>query len=165
MSEELCLFIAEHPELGELPCVWSDNTPVVTGHPVVTCPEDVSILSPYCGGSCGFVECPRRPSLLMDITTPGGSSESCLGVSDTRGYGVCAWTDERCASNLGGLLPSWFEACSYGYDGAACACMVLEPPDESGVERGSFVLGSVCAAYARDNPGVTCRGPNWELLP
>jgi hypothetical protein len=148
-----------------LDCVWSDGTPVVTGHPEVACPPSVSPNAPFCGGSCGYVACPEVAGGGYDILSPRGGSRSCAGVSDQRGYGVCLWSDTRCVSNLPlEVREDWFDQCRDAYRGQPCACMILEPPVE-GVERGSFVLASACTAYASAHPGtVRCRDAQWNEL-
>jgi hypothetical protein len=151
-----------------LDCVWSDGTPVVTGHPDVPCPASVSRDAPFCGGACGYVACPETPG-GTGVFGPSGGSRSCLGVSDQRGYGLCVWSDWRCTSEWQrarpDLIEDWFDQCSDAYRGQPCACMVLEPASADGVERGSFVLASACTAYAAAHPGtVRCRDAQWNEL-
>lgn len=156
MPSSYCVAARMHPDLPPQKCVYPDGTEVVTGIPDEPCPGPEGSMI-VCGGSCGLVVCPE--------TVEG--KNPCVGFSDTRAFGICAFTERRCAeSNAADLLPecgtqllTWFPE--------PCACMVVEPqatlPE---VGRTGFPVPSeACQRYRSFYPDqVECLDEGWNSL-
>lgn len=164
----LCLALAE---AGLSPdCVWSDRTSVVSGPPPATCAAPDDARAPFCGGACEGVSCPSRPGGGGSVVNPSGGSTQCVGVSDTRGFGMCVWSATYCREPLDPEDPDevaawqyWQDLCREGYDGEPCACLVLEP--QEGRQRGYYTLRTACLAYAAAHPGrASCREASWAII-
>lgn len=147
---------AEPPLAEPVGCVWADGTEVVEGPPAGACSE-AELAAPFCGGVCGDAHCPAvEHGMGSEPRTP-----PCVGVSDRRRFGVCAYDDSPCREGDTGDL----EDCREHY-GEPCACMIPSPqPDVAEQDRGFIVLRRSCLLYERSMPGaVQCRDAGWDTL-
>lgn len=154
-SPQLCASVTA-AGLPAAQCSYADGTVFSSGPPTDSCPtSDPS--APFCAGSCGSALCPDVDILGMHM------NGWCIGTSDTRAFGVCAYDRERCGPNH---TIGEFNICMSNYGGQPCACMVLKPvPDGISSEGGYMVLGSACQAYQAIYPdGVECRRLDWSEL-
>ncbi len=153
VSTDLCLTDYHDAGLPAFHCVWTDMTPVTRPPPEAGCPLPADPRAPFCAGACGAVDCPA-PSVPL-----------CVGLSDTRAFGVCVWRGFPCSEAHMPQLQGFLQQCSDDYR-APCACMVLDPqPAEAPFPRGSIVLATTCLTYQTVYPhGVECRNDHWSLL-
>ncbi len=152
---DLCLTDWREVDLPPFHCMWTDMTMVRRAPPAATCPPAPDPRAPFCAGACSEVECPAPSTGL------------CLGLGDSRGFGVCARSGVPCFEDMSPFFRHYLEECARDYD-APCACMVLHPqPPEAPFPRGNIVLADACLAYERAYPeGVECRDADWvRLLP
>lgn len=153
MPPQVCVE-ARDAGLPEFDCFYADGTPVVTGPPAASCPPS-DPRAPFCGGACGRIDCPiaRTDSWI------GGLPPDCVGLSDTRGYGVCRLSLPSCARD------NTLEGC-LDYYGDACVCMLLSPSPSADMGRGFTVFASGCRQYRAQFPdSVQCMDENWQVLP
>lgn len=123
-----------HPELL---CTYTDRTELVEGPPAAVCPEPVHPVAPFCGGACGPDRCP----LTIDSSELWGH---CIGLSDTRGFGVCTFQEH--SYEVGTELR--FTACEEWYDGQPCALIAFDPrPTLAREDFGFPVLREACLRY------------------
>lgn len=160
MPVSYCLAARETSGLPPQKCVYPDGTEVVAGPPDDPCPgPDASML--VCGGTCGEVICPWTSSAVPEPKTP------CVGFSDTRAFGICAFTSRRCAASNVEAMVEECESASHSWFVGHCACMVLEPhPQLPQVGPTGFVVpAEACTRYRSFYPeGVECRDESWSLL-
>jgi hypothetical protein len=154
-----CVAAREVPDLPPQKCVYPDGTEVVTGPPDAPCPgPEGSML--VCGGSCGEVICPGTH------TSPSGINP-CVGYSDDRAFGICAFMARRCSEETAWELIHECESHWITWFLGPCACMLLEPqatlPE---VGRTGFVVpADACQRYQSYYPGqVECRDARWNPL-
>lgn len=144
-------------------CRYGDGSVVVSGPPSDLCPSPV-VDAPWCGGSCGIVPdgCPNTDGPFGTNITP-----SCIGLSDTRGYGVCVYDEIDCDDTWSRFGPDQYlfmlDACSTNY-GAPCACMqVAGGPDGP---QSHFVKADACLGYRSGFPSsVECLDATHAPLP
>jgi hypothetical protein len=145
VPQDLCL-AARSSGLDSFECVWSDGTPVVTGSPPGGCPTALSPNQPFCGGSCGLVNCPPVPG-------------RCVGVSDQRAFGVCETGIGRCQEDDPTATEQSLTFCTGGLGhGSRCRCLYLMPQASPAGHRGGIVvLAGICEAYQAAFPAnVEC---------
>lgn len=145
VPQDLCL-AARDAGLDSFACVWSDGTPVVTGSPPGACPPSVDAQQPFCGGSCGLVNCPPVPG-------------RCVGVSDQRAFGLCETGIGRCQEDDPTATEQSLRFCTGGIGhGSPCRCLYLMPQASAAGHRGGIVvLPHVCEAYQAAFPAnVEC---------
>lgn len=159
MPPEFC--VAAREREGDLPpfqCTWSDGTEVVTGPPAGECPVSPDPTYPFCGGACGLVVCPSDGS--------GTEAGSCVGVSDTRSFGVCMpisqgrcdesdlLTTEQNLTFCGGVLHT------------ECACLVPSPLPEGTTSRFGFIVTrAACLGYRDHFPdNADCVDRSWTSI-
>jgi hypothetical protein len=152
--------LATPPVEKDMKCVYSDGTVVVAGPPETSCPESVDSRVPFCGGACGYEKlCPE------DILSWSHTPAPCGGLSDTRGFGVCALTTNRCAAPYPEYNDEILGYCELAM-GEPCACLVPIPqvvPEEEA--QGFVVTARVCEQYASFHEGgAACRRADWSLL-
>lgn len=179
VPEGLC--DAARAEGYELPCIWSDGTPRVTGAPVdvSTCPSAPYAGTPFCGSPCG--DCPP-----FTETARGGRAFSvCVGRSDLRGLGICAVSyaggspepASQCVRGVWG--PS--DVCTDPPDSpfgpqtvpeledTTCVCVVFRSPDHpDGLGDDGFVTSiEGCRGYRERYPGVVecVSDREWNVIP
>lgn len=161
VSVDFCLASAD-AGLPPFECVYPDLTPVTRPPPAAECPAS-NPRAPFCAGACGTVECPvtTEPAVIP----PGATRElerACVGLSDTRGFGVCAYAGYQCNQRH---IDMWLGLCRGFYD-EDCACMVTRPRSPWVEEDfGFLVLGSACRAYRDVYPdSIECHGAGWIEL-
>jgi hypothetical protein len=156
MPPSYCVAAREETDLPPQKCVYPDGTEVITGPPDDPCPEHSGYMR-VCGGTCGdaSAQCP-------DIYYP------CVGVSDSRAFGVCALFGHRCSE---ATVDSDIDQCErwplLWYYQRPCACMVLQPqaPNPTGEPTGFLVPVEACTGYRSFFPDqVQCHGSDWEVL-
>jgi len=155
------------PPVETLRCVYSDGSDVLDGPSTSAgCPLG-DPREPFCGGACGDdLRCPRYPEILLGPDIRPGPPQACVGFSETRSFGVCAWGSSRCSRGNdedNSILLGW---CATGY-GQDCSCLVTHPQvDESRWLQGYVVLASVCRDYHRRFPDSTeCVDAHWAPIP
>jgi hypothetical protein len=159
-------FCHDAPAAGvRVECVYSDGTPFVNGPASGTCPTATTSVPP-CGGACGDTPC------AIDAT---GARPGCVGVSETRSYGLCLRGDGYCQQDPSArfLTTDALSTCpgTYGVT-EPCACFVPTPQNlpqtsDAGVtyETGWAIPLSVCHAYATDFPAnVRCVDAAWNPI-
>jgi len=152
---DVCL-ASEGAGLPEFTCRYSDGSVVVTGPPAGTCPPS-SEGAPFCGGACGMAPegCPNTDSII----TPGtNTANPCIGLSDSRAFGVCTYWNLECATvgTRFGLEQLAFvhDVCRENY-GAPCACMQIEAGPDGPMSY--FVKADACLRYRAAYPdSVEC---------
>jgi len=163
MPVEFCLAreSADPPLPEGRRCVYADGSEVVDGPPPVACPPFEHPKTLFCGGSCGERVCPGRGGRVGGITDP---AYPCVGLSETRGFGLCALSEERCLLAEPDHTHLLIDGCSLGED-EPCVCMVPQP-QEGERQEGYPVFESACRAYVAGlPPGVAdCRDADWNLL-
>jgi hypothetical protein len=156
MPASYCIAARESADLPPQTCVYPDGTEVITGPPDDPCPRPSGYMR-VCGGTCGDAraQCPH-------IDYP------CVGVSDSRAFGVCALPWGRCSE---ATIDSDIEGCEtwpcQWYTQRPCACMVLQPqaPNPTGAPTGFFVPLEACTGYRSFYPDqVQCHGAGWQVL-
>lgn len=145
---ELCLTDYRDVDLPPFHCVWTDMTPITQRPPSAACPSPAHPDAPFCSGACSDQDCP-----------------ACIGLSDTRGFGVCVASTFPCYEDMPSFLRNRIEECSRDH-GVPCACMVLTPqPADAPFPRGNVVVADACLGYEGIYPdGVQCRDADWVLL-
>ncbi|MCB9601045.1 MAG: hypothetical protein H6720_11935 [Sandaracinus sp.] len=151
--------LALRAEGGGLQCRYSDGTSVVEGPPSrVDCPASEPG-SPFCGGPCGSDElCPVREILGVP------AHDQCLGVSETRSFGMCLVAGADFTCRRGDLEATEYAltlcaAITGGLD--PCACLVLASEEETALA----VPSAACRAYAAEQDGqARCLNATWEPL-
>ncbi len=156
MTVEFCL-AARGEGLPPFECVWSDGTHVVTGPPPGECPTSPDPVEPFCGGACGVVDCQALSTATFGI------SGACIGVSDTRGFGVCELASSRCTE---AGVRSTLDLCAH-QTGRECACLTPSPLATSTTTPFGFpVFRSVCLAYRDHFPAnADCMDGTWTSIP
>jgi hypothetical protein len=172
---EYCLAVsdADPPLATPVKCVYADGAVLVTGPPPGECPQaDEDPRDPFCGGACGRERlCPWYEGDALDW-----GYGDCVGLSDDRSFGVCAYPRWRCLEDFTVIeVPdgTQFSGNEFALGrceqamGGPCACMhTLPTPEASAAEHGFAVLESVCRTYASHHPGlVVCRDAWWNPLP
>lgn len=163
MPSEYCVAAASLDDLPPQRCVYPDGTPLVSGPPPTPCPGDVGLVR-VCGGTCGEPRC---------VSTVGADHSlhisPCVGLSDDRGFGLCAFRRRRCGqSNAADLIPGCSKAVSAWWSGfRPCACLVsVERPDEAPEPLGFVVPAEACLQYRSWFPeSVECRDADWMPIP
>lgn len=162
VASEYCRWLnANAAARPDLRCRYSEGTLFVDGPPEHECALGAYEHDPLCGGRCGDA-CPAY------MSDRGG----CVGVSETRGFGVCV-PDSRARCNPPPAdVSSDLGRCSIqlnllsGDPDVRCACMILsptEPPEYSG--NGWAVSLETCLAYrARYPDEVRCVDETWSDL-
>lgn len=92
VSDEYCRWIQSQPGFERVSCRYTDGLVFEDGPPDDECAAGALPADPFCGGRCGDT-CPANP--YADFF---GGPPSCVGRSETRGFGVCvqgSW-DSRC---------------------------------------------------------------------
>ncbi len=151
-SIDLCLTDPDEARLPPYHCRWTDMTVVTRAPPPASCPPPADPRAPFCAGSCD-TEC-GPPSY-------GG----CIGLSDTRGFGVCTY-GLPCYDSMPVELRSFWDMCNRDSERRPCACLILRPqPDEAPFPRGVLMYAPSCQAYRAAYPtGVECRDIDWNPL-
>ncbi|UJR83714.1 hypothetical protein [Sandaracinus amylolyticus] len=164
VSAEMC-DVADEDGL-DARCMYSDRTPFVNGPPSVDeCPPPPDPEGTFCGGPCE--PCPwvsGIPFLPGNPTSYGAPRVSCVGVSETRGLGICAF-DRFGECTEGDTLTA--RLCLEQL-GRPCACMRLLTDVTPDVPIVRFVtFADSCRAYRAMFPeDVECMDPmTWEPLP
>ena len=154
MPAEFCI-ASRGAGLPPFQCVWSDGTDVVTGPPAGSCPPSPDGVNPFCGGSCGAIDCPAVSSY-----------HGCVGVSDVRNFGVCEVIAQRCNETDVPRTLALLSTCASA-TGQACACLVPSPLPAGTTTRFGFpVLRSMCLAYRGHFPGnADCVDESWTTIP
>lgn len=144
-------------------CRYGDGSSVVSGPPGGVCPSPV-VGAPWCGGSCGGLVdgCPNTDGPFGTNITP-----SCIGLSDTRAFGVCVYDEFDCEDTWRRFGPDQYalmaDACGANY-GAPCACMQVA--GGPGGALSYFVKADACVGYRRAFPGsVECLDGTHTPLP
>lgn len=162
VEEEYCRWVRDGAREPSVRCRYSEGHPFENGAPDVACAGGATAESPFCGGACS--NCPRiEPWEYM-------SEPTCVGVSETRGFGVCAPYSVRCSP--GPAVISTLLECTRRLDrlGAPepreCACMVLAPAMVLELaNHGWPVALESCLAYRDAFPGqVRCFDETWTEL-
>ena len=149
VDEQLCSWVMEQSELEHLRCRYSEGTLYEDGPPEAPCGDGAPALSPFCGGRCGDT-C---------------ASTACVGISETRAFGVCVPTPRpRCW--LDSPLPNGVVEDCERRGGRPCACMVLSPVElPEWASSGWPVFRDSCLAYQRHYPDeVRCYDRNLREL-
>ncbi len=144
----------DETELGAV-CRYSDGTTYEEGPPEVEeCPEG-NPLTPFCGGPCDPDGCP----FTIPPHRPGGWEVSCVGISETRGIGVCALhTKYPCTP----IDDTSTEGCEL-YWGQPCLCLVHREGDGYR-DWGWATMADSCRAYRDMYPGdFGCFDAEWHL--
>jgi hypothetical protein len=155
---------ADPPTPEPVRCVYSDGSLLVTGPPAATCPAADS-RAPFCGGACGTDR--YCPDTRLGFITLGRQRPPCVGLSDQRGIGLCAYNEARCVRGNPDRTTFDRLECSLFYDDAPCSCMVTRESSGDGYgDLGYIVLHSACALYRSEHAGlVDCVNEHWETLP
>lgn len=159
-SESYCRYLQDGGGDPERRCRYSEGQPYVDGPPDVPCGTGAWPEGPFCGPTCGA--CPAN---LWDPNTPPG----CVGVSEERGFGVCAPYPWRCSPE-GGVNERALMQCETRLTAlggwSRCACMLFEPPgDPAFADHGWPVAAQSCLAYRDHFPGqVRCMDASWNEL-
>ncbi len=150
---DLCMVDYRDAGLPPFHCAWTDMTPVTRAPPEAGCPLPPDPRTPFCAGACG------------DVTCPDPGTHLCVGLSDTRAFGVCEYEGLPCWQDPPGIITNDMMRCATAY-GAPCACMVLHPqPADAPFPRGNIVLATTCLTYQTVYPdGVECRDVGWNVL-
>lgn len=140
-------------------CRYSDGSLYVNGPPEVDeCPPGGNPLTPFCGGPCSPEGCPFTEPWHM----PHGDSYdvSCVGMSETRGIGVCAiGTNLGCRPEEPGIV----EACEFAW-GEPCLCLVVQD-DDGPRDWGWPTMADSCRAYRDMFPAdFECFDEGWNLV-
>ncbi len=158
-------FCADLPGLGlnTEQCTYSDGTRFVTGPPAASeCPAGHAAF-PFCGGPCGNDPC----------ESDGEVGAACLGVSDTRAFGVCGRVnaapcrrgDDFSRTVLEEYCPSVLTTA--GFPAEPCVCLLPRP--QAATRDGEFgwpVPLSVCETYRASYPGsADCVDADWNPVP
>ncbi|MBX3273919.1 MAG: hypothetical protein KF729_26885 [Sandaracinaceae bacterium] len=137
-----CRWVLGQPELAHIRCRYSEGTLFDEGPPDEPCGTGSDPSWPFCGGQCGD-RCPG--------TYHGPSfSPSCVGISESRGFGVCAPSRLRCSPvdpSLGLDPIQGLDECQAA-GGVDCVCMLLSPvalPEYA--DHGWGVARRSCVAY------------------
>jgi hypothetical protein len=154
MPVSYCLAVRDLADLPPHKCVYPDGTEVVTGPPDEPCPGPEGSMI-VCGGSCGEFICPGAPAT------------ACIGFSDSRAFGICAFLKRRCAPSNSAELITECETHPATWFPGACACMLVDPqaslPDVG--RTGHVVPAEACKRYQSFYPDqVECRDGTWNLL-
>jgi hypothetical protein len=158
VSEEYC---RDAPAAGiDVTCIYSDETTFVTGPPdEPVCPPAPDPRTPFCGGPCGSDGCPFSEPRLLPL-----NGVSCVGLSDTRGLGICALhtRGQSCAPGVTSLMTGCHDPGVYG---TPCLCLVLRRGDELET-HGWITLESSCRAYRDRYPAdFTCLDEHGNEVP
>lgn len=121
-------------------CRYSDRSYYADGPPYPdVCPDGGHPLLGFCGGPCGA--CP-----VMDLRGVSNDNVDCIGVSESRGWGICAFRgDQMCQRDQRvGQLAGYSDIL-----GETFACLVpFDPSSDDGLaRRGWIVLLETCLAY------------------
>ncbi len=154
------------PEFREgMQCVYSDGTLYESGPPYPdSCPSGGDPRTPFCGGPCG--ECPVFD--YQDDSFAFEAQSSCIGLSETRGLGICTFfRPNGCArgdTDPLGVFPL-MELLGLGTP----ACLVLlDPSKPDGFEDiGTPTMASSCRAWLSrfsDAP-YACLDRDWNPIP
>ncbi|NOY93654.1 MAG: hypothetical protein GXP55_20910 [Deltaproteobacteria bacterium] len=156
------------PEFREgMQCVYSDGTLYENGPPYPdSCPSAGDPRTPFCGGPCG--ECPifdyGESSLYFD---PWPQS-SCIGVSETRGLGICTFYQPNgCARGSVDPLDVFGQFEIFGLGLPACL-VLLDPSKPDGFEDiGTPTMASSCRAWLSRFPDApyACLDRDWNPIP
>ena len=142
-------------------CRYTDGSVFENGPPDEgACPPAPAERTPFCGGDCwGCPEHERSP------TTDVPLGIHCMGQSEERGFGICAFGDSPCAQDRPQGIGS--PARCPSFYGGPCACMRLRNSEGELREWGHATLAASCVAYRERYPGsVECMDPHeWEPLP
>ncbi len=150
VSDEYCRWVQTEPSLEDIRCRYSEGTLFEDGPPDHPCGVGAHPSDPFCGGRCGDT-CSRG----FIAVTP-----ACVGISETRGFGVCVRTPRpRCSPEDWDHGATQLDECQLaGFGESDCVCMLLSPvelPEYS--ERGWAVATQTCLAYRERYPGeVRC---------
>lgn len=154
---------AEGRGLPPFTCRYADGSVVVTGPPDAPCPPSAAG-APFCGGSCGMA-----PDGCPNTYGPFGTNLalSCIGLADTRAYGVCVFSQVDCDQiwTMFGAdgVNFYLDACAASY-GAPCACMQLAAGPEGPLSY--FVKADACVGYRAAYPAsVECLDVTRTPLP
>ena len=138
-------------------CRYSEGQPYVNGPPDVPCGAGAVPGAGFCGGACGDT-CAVTAVFTMDPA-------ACVGLSEERGFGVCAPFSFRCAPDL--VPEDTLMECERRIlsPGATCACMLLPGPLPEYADHGLAVARQTCLAYQRYFPDqVRCVDETWTDL-
>lgn len=151
------------PPAPHVRCVYSDGSEVVDGPPpMAECPEG-DPRQPFCGGPCGeSTRCPtpaaRERDGFFDTTWPFEPGP-CVGLSESRGMGVCGMQFGRYQRGAGSDDIDYCEA----WYGEPCLILVTHPQS---FEHGHALIASVCHEYVALFPeSAECRNALWEVVP
>ena len=142
-------------------CRYSEGQPYVDGPPDVPCGTGAMAGAGFCGGACG-------DTCGLDPLWPRFRPAACVGLSEERGFGVCAPSSLRCAPPS---PETSFLECGrrvaptspFPFD--ICACMLLPGPLPEYADHGWAVARQTCLAYQRYFPGqVRCVDETWTDL-
>jgi len=164
MPADFCVEALDHPDLPDFQCLYSDGTPVLTGPPAVTCPSNIADEEPYCGGACAGVECPLTLfTHYAGDMFPEQHRLSCLGLSDARGFGVCAYKSVV-RSSTDFQKRSALEGCARD-QGAPCALMTFNTAAPGFLDSAAVIRLDVCRDYRSRNPStIECRRQDWTAI-
>lgn len=160
---EYCRWLEDNPDVrDDLGCRYSEGTLFEDGPPDHECAPGADALAPFCGGACGDA-CPIYPRAY------GG----CVGVSETRGFGVCVpqgavrcepASIEATSAALGACFNELWALS--GDPEQECVCMALSPtllPEYA--DNGWAVARQSCVAYRARYPGeVRCLDATWSEI-
>ncbi len=139
------------PDLAEGACRYSDGTEVVTGPPPLDACPPSDPRARYCGGPCS-ISCPEDEFDFFEHRR-----FPCAGLSDNRGFGVCAVSLQVCVEGQPRPLST--------IDGEQVVCMVPMPQPAEHPAHGYEVPLSVCRDYVRHHPDhATCVDGNFDPI-
>lgn len=148
---------ADPPVDGAPRCVYSDGQLYIQGPPGGACPTSVDTRTPFCGGSCGDETlCPTIPVAPFP---DGFVRGSCVGLSDSRPFGVCAISREYCLRSDPPGVASMLASCEFSM-GEACACLVPHRADETD-PVGFLTTARVCQQYFGEAGFASCQLAGW----
>ncbi len=159
-----CEWLRDREEYAQ--CRYSDGSFFVDGPPSLDeCPE-LRDRAYFCGGPCGG---------CADYPDPGGGTplpSSCLGLSESRGYGACAHSNNLATFDFvcfegGGGWQAVTDIWELRGAEAEATCFVTRDPESGAMPtRGLFMFRDVCLRYRQDFPDSTdCMTEAWRSDP
>jgi hypothetical protein len=144
--------------IGAVSCIYSDGTPFVDGPPSEPACPPSNPSYPFCGGVCGEGDPCVVTTVDSQFVTP------CVGVSESRSFGVCAQGQSACRQGELEFNDTQLFGCEL-IAAEPCSCMELLPPREGTPRHARIVPLSVCRSYASYHPGlVECLDSEWNSI-